>query len=121
MQHRGKILERAVRGSTYSIKVLSDKLGISRNTLYNKFKAPNLSYDFMLQVGDIIHHDFSSDLPELSTNVMLDTVIQVVELQELRESYTRLLERYNQLFQFLVNKTHQYGYDMLKKAIDLVH
>ncbi|MEL6606959.1 MAG: helix-turn-helix domain-containing protein, partial [Bacteroidota bacterium] len=50
-KHRGEIVEEAVRRSGFSIKKLAERLKISRNTLYNRFKEPELSYDFIAAVG----------------------------------------------------------------------
>lgn len=117
-KHRGKALEIAVRRGSYSIKTLAEKLRISRNTLYNKFKDHNLSYDFILQVGDIIHYDFKEDFPELKTTVPIDEAKHARELQRFKKDYTRLLERYHKLFGVLFKITHEHGLDTLKKAID---
>lgn len=119
-KHRGEALEIAVRKGPYSIKTLAEKLGISRNTLYNKFKEHNLSYEFILRVGDAIHYDFKADFPELKTTVPIDEAKHARELQWFKRDYIRLLERYNKLFSFLFKITHEHGLDTLKKVIDQV-
>ena len=117
-KHRGEILEKAVRKSTYPIKALAEKLGISRNTLYNKFREHNLNYDFVLKVGDIIYHDFKDDFPELKTTIPIHIAKHARELRKLERNYVQLLERYEKLFGFLVKLTHEYGLDALRQEID---
>ena len=65
IKHKGQIVERIVRQSGYTLTRLATRLNISRNTLYNKFNNPNLSFDFIMKVGEIISYDFSIDFPEM--------------------------------------------------------
>lgn len=104
-QHRGEVLENIIRRSGYSIKTLAERLGVSRNTVYNKFKEHNLSYEFIMQVGDVIHYDFTYDYPEMSTIVSGEVNEYAAELWRTEQKYTRLLEHYNKLLGFLVRVT----------------
>ena len=117
-QHRGEILEAVIRRSGYPIKALAARLGISRNTIYNKFREHDLSYEFIVRVGDIIHYDFTHEYPEIKTTVSLDKDQHAAELWKLEHKYTRLLERYNKLLSFLVRATNDYRLESLKKEID---
>lgn len=117
-QHRGEILEMAVRKGPYSIKTLAQKLGISRNTIYNKFKEHDLDYAFILQVGDIIHYNFKAALPGLKTTVPIQLEKHTIELRQFEKNYIQLLERHEKLLRFLIRITHDYGFDKLKKEID---
>ena len=65
MQHKGKILERAVRESGMPLTKLSKKMAKSRRWMYNAFENENLSIDYILEIGKIIHYDFSEDLKDL--------------------------------------------------------
>lgn len=112
-QHRGSIVEDAVRQSGFSLKKLAERLKISRNTLYNRFKEPQLSYDFILAVGSIIHYDFLADLPELPAiaNELEEQSISYLsssrtEIIKLERKYVCLLERYNKLLSILVKLSH---------------
>ncbi|WP_242916955.1 hypothetical protein [Pontibacter liquoris] len=67
--HRGEIIRDAIKGSGVAIGVVADKLGVSRKTLYNKFKETSIPYSFILKLGEVIHHDFSQEFPHLSKNV----------------------------------------------------
>ncbi len=118
-QHRGEILEAVVRKSGYSIKALTEKLGISRNTIYHKFREHDLSYDFIVRVGDVIHYDFTEDYPEIKTRVdLIDRNQHAVELQRLERKYTLLLERYDKLLRFLMRTASDYRLRKLKREID---
>jgi len=115
-KHKGEILEMAVRKGPYTVKTLANKLGISRATLYNKFRDHNVDYGFLLRVGDAICYDFKKDFPELKTTIAIPR--QLGEVRRLQQSYLQLLERYDRLFSFLIKITHEYGLDAMKKQID---
>ena len=117
-QHRGEILEAVVRKSGYSLKVLAQKLGISRNTIYNKFKAHDLSYEFIVRVGEVIHYDFTYEYPEIKATVNIDTPQHVAKLWWLERKYTRLLEQYNQMLDFLLRMANDYHLENLRKDIN---
>lgn len=65
MQHKGEIVEKAVRESGYPITKLAKKLGKSRRWMYHVFENANVSIDHILNIGKIIHHDFYSEINEL--------------------------------------------------------
>jgi hypothetical protein len=120
MPHQGEILQEAIKNSGISITRIVDELGITRPTIYRKFKEDTLDYNFVKKVGDIIGHDFSVDFtpvqqgvlplvsqpvtsfvqqsvtPKVSTlqNVDSDPVKQLLALQT---KYIALLEAYNEL------------------------
>jgi predicted transcriptional regulator len=120
MPHQGQILQEAIKSSGVSITHLVDELGITRPTIYRKFKDATIDYNFVKQVGEIIGHDFSNDFTPLqqsslpfvqtvtrsasqpsvtqrvtqSQNVDTDTAKQLMLLQS---KYITLLEAYNEL------------------------
>ncbi len=65
-KHRGHIIEMAVRGSGKPIAEISDKLGITRGTLYHKFKKNYINDTFIIELSKAIDYDFSKTLPELN-------------------------------------------------------
>jgi len=67
--HRGEIIKDAIKSSGVAIGVVAEKLGVSRKTLYNKFKESSIPYSFILKLGEVIHHDFSQEFPHLSKTV----------------------------------------------------
>lgn len=65
MQHKGEIVEKAVRESGFPITKLAQRLGKSRRWMYHVFENPNVPIDYILDIGKIIHHDFYSEINEL--------------------------------------------------------
>ncbi len=123
-KHRGEIVEDTIRKSGFSLKKLSERLGISRNTLYNRFREPELSYGFIRAVGNIIHYNFEIDFAELheEANEISErppTYIDrdAVELLSLEKKYTDLLERYNKLLGILVRLANTNELQTLRKEI----
>ena len=116
MQHRGAIIENVVRKSGISLSVLAVKMGISRNTLYNRFKDKNLSYDFILALGMVIHYNFTVDFPEM---VATDAPPEDAraELWKLEKKYKNLLEKYNRLLKFLLKKSQDVDQHALHKKL----
>lgn len=117
-KHRGKLLEHIVRSSPYSIKVLSKKLGISRTTLYNKFQAAQLDYDFLLQVSKIVHYDFKDKLPQFHTQLVVPVPHYSKRDIIIDKKYIQLLEGYQRLFGFLVKTAHKYGLEYTRNELD---
>eukprot|EP01132_Coremiostelium_polycephalum_P002984 gene2984-3726_t len=117
-KNRGEILEAMVRKSPYSIKNLAKKLGVSRTTLYNKFKDKEVDYDFLLLVSQVVHYDLREELPDLSTKMILPVAQYNRYVYTIEKKYMDLLERYRRLFGLLTKITHQYGLDMVRKQID---
>jgi lambda repressor-like predicted transcriptional regulator len=123
-KHRGEIVEDAIRKSGFSLKKLSERLGISRNTLYNRFKDPELSYEFIIAVGNVIHYNFELDFAELRTgdNEISESPIgylerDAVELLKLKKKYTDLLERYNKLLGILVRLSNTNELQIIRKEV----
>lgn len=120
MPHQGEILQEAIKSSGISITRIVDELGITRPTIYRKFKEETIDYSFVKKVGDIINHDFSNDFTALQqstlpfvTNVVRPIVTHAVtsrvtpsvgiepdpskQLFALQSKYIALLEAYNEL------------------------
>jgi len=116
--HRGEIVEKIVKDSGFSIKNLAEKLSLSRNTVYNKFREKGLSYDVIIKIGDIIKYDFSNVFPEIKDNSSIGKNSHNNELWKLEHKYTKLLEKYNILLTFLVKIANSYNLDKLKNDIN---
>ncbi|WP_170172629.1 helix-turn-helix domain-containing protein [Hymenobacter rigui] len=124
MPHQGEILQEAIKNSGISITRIVDELGITRPTIYRKFKDDTLDYGFVKRVGEIIGHDFSSDFTSLQQSVLPFAVNSVTnsvtnspvkpvlhrsvtsptvdpdiakQLMQLQQKYIALLEAYNDL------------------------
>ncbi|NVO83613.1 hypothetical protein [Hymenobacter terrestris] len=124
MPHQGETLQDAIKNSGISITRIVDDLGITRPTMYRKFKERELDYTFVKRVGEIIGHDFSNDftiaqqtdisfnvtsVPKNVTNAsdgasISRSVVTVSagvdslkDLMQLQQKYIALLEAYNEL------------------------
>ncbi len=120
MPHQGEILQEAIKNSGISITRIVEELGITRPTIYRKFKDDTLDASFVKNVGQIIGHDFSNDftitaqstLPFVTQIVKQTSVTPVTQRQQalvqadadpikqllaLQTKYITLLEAYNEL------------------------
>lgn len=61
MPHQGEILQEAIKNSGISITRIVEEMGITRPTIYRKFKEVTIDYNFVKRVGDIIGYDFAND------------------------------------------------------------
>lgn len=105
-QHRGEVVKEAVLKSGVKITKLYQELGISRPTLYRRFDEPNLDFDFIERVGELIRHNFAEDFRELASptpsvaaepaaSYQLDTLDDCKnKLLHVYSLYTELQEKY---------------------------
>jgi hypothetical protein len=105
-QHRGEIVAAAVRRSGVKLSQLFPVLGISRPTLYRRFEDPHLSFEFIRQVGEVIHYDFGREFRELSLTAALEPIVpyQLESLEDCKDKllhvyslYADMVQRYNAL------------------------
>jgi predicted transcriptional regulator len=105
MQHRGEIVELAVRQSGYSLTKLTQRLGKSRRWIYHAFENPILSIDVVLEISKIIHHDFSDEITELkrlNSGVKAQNGNSYIENESVdywKNKYLVLLEKYNAMLE----------------------
>jgi hypothetical protein len=120
MSHQGEILQEAIKNSGISITRIVEELGITRPTIYRKFKEDTLDANFVKNIGQIIGHDFSQDFtmaqqsslpfvtPVSRTSVTSSVTPRVTpalkvdsdlnnQLLVLQSKYIALLEAYNEL------------------------
>ena len=120
MPHQGEILQEAIKNSGISITRIVEEMGITRPTIYRKFKESVIDYNFVTRVGVIINHDFSNDftsvqqsalpfvtpLPKTSVTASVTSRVTPVQnsdsdpsrqLLTLQTKYIGLLEAYNEL------------------------
>ena len=102
-QHKGKILEKAVRESGIPLTKLTKRINKSRRWIYNAFENPNLSIEYIIQIGEIIHYDFSEVLIELkkfkSSTLKDHLVVEQEHPQYWKDKYLQLLEKYNNILE----------------------
>ena len=110
MQHKGEIVERIVRQSGYSLTRLTKQLGKSRRWIYNAFENPHLSIDHILEIGRIIHHDFSEEIEELKRYRQVSSDVEnryfppdENSVDYWKSKYLLLLEKYNELLEKRIN------------------
>ena len=107
--HRGEILKKAIDDSGYPISQLSKRLGKSRKWFYLQFENPAVQIDYLLQIGRIIHFDFTTDLKELRPYLQGDSAPMVAidpvttynqpDADYWKTKYVELLERYTNLLE----------------------
>jgi AcrR family transcriptional regulator len=120
MPHQGEILQEAIKNSGISITRIVEELGITRPTIYRKFKDDTVDASFVKRIGEIIGHDFANDftlaqqnaLPFVSSSPKTSVTHSVTQrvtpsqpldldypqqLLVLQTKYIALLEAYNEL------------------------
>ena len=102
MQHRGEIVERAIRQSGYPISAIAKKIGKSRRWMYLMFDNTQVDIETILTIGNIIHHDFSDEIKELNSinpNSVGDpeNPYNNQSKEYWKNKYLKLLEDYNEL------------------------
>lgn len=109
MIHRGEIVEKVVRSSGIPLSRVAARMGKSRRWIYNAFETADLSLDFVLEFGRILHYDFSEEIPQIAghrsnfTDKPLTYGEQSVDYW--KEKYYKLLEEHNELLKQLSNKS----------------
>ena len=101
MQHKGEIVEKAVRQSGIPLTKLVKRLGKSRKWIYNAFENPQLSIDYILEIGNAIHYDFTNEIKELSsnTNIVSEPKPIYQDAEYWKNKYLNLLEEYKTLLE----------------------
>jgi hypothetical protein len=103
MQHREEIIKEAVYKSGYPITALAKRLGKSRRWMYLMFENNTISLDLVLQIGKIIHYDFTPKIKEFSLSpTTLNELSTAYKNEEpsseyWKNKYLKLLEDYSEL------------------------
>jgi hypothetical protein len=113
MSSRGEIVKKVVVESGFTISRLAARLGISRTQLYADFTNPEMSFDRILAIGRILHHDFSKDFKELP-----DTLVELFngtpaptasQLQECQSKVVALQDRLIDALDTIARYREKYG------------
>ena len=111
--HVGNVLEQVLRMERIGISELSRKLKVSRRTIYNWFDQENLNLQILLEVGNIIGHDFTAELPETlirnhrhllnteDSSSLANADIDNNSVYFWMNKYISLLEKYNDLLNLI--------------------
>ena len=98
MQHRGEIIKEAVYKSGFPITELAKRMKKSRRWVYLLFENPLVSIDTILEIGSIIHYDFSEEIEVLRPNILNEAIsLYSKEEDYWKNKYLKLLEEYNEL------------------------
>jgi hypothetical protein len=106
MKHKGELLKKAVEQSGMNITIIAKKINKSRGWFYSVFKNGKISIDTLLQIGNVIHYDFTSELKELKKYKTNDSSMTLQEPETQykskdqhvwKEKYLTLLEEHNTL------------------------
>jgi hypothetical protein len=116
MQHRGEILQKAVRKSGIPLSKVARLVGKSRTWLYNQFESQDVGLDVLLEIGKVIHYDFTTDIDELNRISQLagagladeDAEQYPAETAEYwKNKYLQLLEEFNLFIRMRATETYK--------------
>lgn len=112
MKNRGSVAEQALIRSGLAKGLVAEKLHIDRRTLYNRLQRPDLEYDFIIRLYDVLRLDVTEDFPELGKYIENEDVTEAIvedkvskaeldscldEVDKWKNKYIQLLEEYNQV------------------------
>lgn len=89
-EHHGALLHKIIQQSQYKTTFIAAQLGISRPTLYKRFKKANLPPTFLLDVLDIIGYEGPKPFPGLEAYQKTYTNAFI----KAQDNYIQILERY---------------------------
>lgn len=104
MQHKGEIIEKAVRQSGYSITKLAKKMGKTPRWMYYIFESSNVSIDYILEIGNLIHYDFSDQIKELKKYKRLNNIDEFKDSPSTYKSKTETVEYWKNKYLELLEK-----------------
>ncbi len=105
MEHRGEIIEQAIRKSGMPLATIARKMGKSRRWLYLLFQNPQVSLDIVEQLGKLIYYDFSNEIQLLKNYNTVSDEQQInykdSEVTIWKEKYFILMEEHLELLRKL--------------------
>jgi hypothetical protein len=112
--HRGEVLQTVVTESGLSITALVKRVGYSRSSYYNHIFDPQLDFGILDQYGKVLKHDFSTNFPEMS-NQLLQEDTEEYNKPTTIEQATRMAEKWKGKYYALLEKYHELLEERLKK------
>ena len=109
MEHRGEIIEKAIRNSGIPLTSIARKIGKSRQWVYLLFQNPNVSLNIVVQIGKIIYYDFSDEikgLPTKNNNFSEPIDDKSKEDETWKEKYYQLMEEHLLLLKKLTKESN---------------
>lgn len=94
MLHAGEIIKKAVESSGFKHKVLAERLGISRQSLYNLYETVKIDRSTILKIGDIIQFDFEALLQSPAYRQQSsNTFAKDIDVDEIRQEVALLNQK----------------------------
>jgi hypothetical protein len=100
MEHRGEIIEKAIRNSGIPLTSIARRIGKSRQWIYLLFQNPNVPLHIVVQIGKIIYYDFKDEIQGLSQgkhNLNDNQDEKSKEAEFWKERYYQLMEEHLKL------------------------
>jgi lambda repressor-like predicted transcriptional regulator len=102
-EHRGKILENAIREKGYSLSAAAKRMNISRRTLYNYFDDPDLAWEKIIQFDKQLILGLPNKFTEMGKYIVPESSDGGVSESEnptyWKNKYIDLLEKYTKLLE----------------------
>ena len=109
MEHRGEIIEKAIRNSGMPLTSIAREIGKSRQWIYLLFQNPNVSLNIIVKIGKIIYYDFSTDIKDLTlSRISFEELNEEKNKKEesWKEKYYQLMEEHLQLIKKNAGKSN---------------
>lgn len=112
--NRGQVLAAAVEATGLNKEDVAKKAGYSRSAYYKHIENPNLDFHILIAYGKAIRYDFTDAFPEMP-KYLLEEVDEIygkpksmeealVLLEQLKNKYLELLEKYKVLMEEKMEK-----------------
>lgn len=102
-EHRGKILENAIREKGYTFAAAAKRMNISRRTLYNYFDEPELAWQKIIDFDKTLLLGLTGKFTEMSKYMLSNTSDNIAvdenDPDYWKNKYIALLERYTKLLE----------------------
>lgn len=115
--HNGQIVERIIRRNGHSISELARLTKVNRRSVYNWFNQRHLKPEIIYRIGCVLNYDFSAEFPNLFSrdefirqhapeprDMIQKTPLDANGFTDWKDKYIDLLEKYNRLLQFCMEK-----------------
>lgn len=116
--HRGEIVKKTILQKGKKLLFIANSLKIKRQTLYTRLLNPNISNFHIREIGKIIGYDFSEVFPDVE-KINIATEVSGSETYNLdtERKYAKILEKNNNLYEFIMKIYHMDNLDEIKKLI----
>lgn len=126
-KHKGEIVQKKISQLGLKNREVARRMDISRGTLYNYYKKPDLNSKIILKIGMAARYDFSVHFDELiplihagkDRDATKKSFVNPTteELAHVQHKYYKLLERQDALLKFLLRIAYDYDLVALKEKV----